>query len=81
MQLFVLAPECAMCIVAPMTEDIISKLGGLGEVADKLRVERSAVSNWRLPGRRIPWKHRPALARLAAERAVPLPADFWGETA
>ena len=39
---------------------------------------RSAVSNWRLKGRAIPWKHRPALARLAAERAVNLPSGYWG---
>ena len=61
-----------------MQRDLIDALGGIPAVAQALGVGRSAVSNWRLKGRQIPWKHRPALARMAAERAVALPDGFWG---
>ena len=61
-----------------MDKELIDTLGGIKAVAQALSVDPSAVSNWRLKGRRIPWKHRPAIARLAAEKAVNLPADFWG---
>ena len=61
-----------------MEKELIDALGGIGAVSEALRVDRSAVSNWRLQGRRIPYKHRPAIARLAADRAVDLPAGFWG---
>ena len=57
---------------------LIDQLGGIGPVAAATGAHRSAVSNWRLAGRNIPWKHKPAIARLAADRAVSLPADFWG---
>lgn len=65
-----------------MTEkQLIDELGGIAAVSTALGIDRSAVGNWRLADRRIPWKHRPAIARMAAERAVNLPADFWGVTA
>lgn len=63
----------------PMEKQLIDALGGISVVSEALKVDRSAVSNWRLKGRRIPWKHRPAIARLAADRAISLPSDFWGQ--
>lgn len=59
------------------TKQFIDRLGGIAFVADHLKVSKSAVANWRLAGRCIPWKHRPALARLAADKAVDLPANYW----
>ncbi len=56
---------------------LIDKLGGILAVSEATSATKSAVSNWRLDGRGIPWKHKPAIARLAAERAVALPTDFW----
>lgn len=60
-----------------MDKTLIAQLGGAKAVAEALKLDRSAVGNWTLVGRRIPWKHRPAIARLAAERAVALPPAFW----
>ena len=37
----------------PTTRDIISALGGIEFVADKICVERKIVSNWLHPARRI----------------------------
>ena len=56
---------------------LIDELGGISPVSAHTGATRSAVSNWRMEGRNIPWKHRPAIARLAADRAVALPANFW----
>jgi DNA-binding transcriptional regulator YdaS (Cro superfamily) len=56
---------------------IIDMLGGPAALAKALNVKPSAVSNWKLDGRGIPFKFRPAIARLAAERAINLPADYW----
>lgn len=64
-----------------MTKQLIDQLGGIKAVAAELGVDKSAVSNWRLEGRSIPWKHRPAIARMAAVKAVNLPVDFWGQAA
>lgn len=60
-----------------MKKELIQKLGGNKAVAEALAVDRSAVGNWLLNGRDIPWRHKPAIARLAAEKAVSLPASFW----
>jgi DNA-binding transcriptional regulator YdaS (Cro superfamily) len=60
-----------------MSQHIIDKLGGNKAVADALGIKANVVANWRLADRQIPWRHRPALARLAVERAVSLPEDFW----
>lgn len=60
-----------------MSRELIEKLGGAKKVADDLRTTHGAVRNWMLSGRSIPWRYRPAIARIAAERAVQLPADFW----
>lgn len=60
-----------------MTKQLIDQLGGIKPVAEYLNVDRSAVGNWRLKGRQIPWKHRMGIARLAAERGVDLPSGFW----
>ena len=57
--------------------NLIDQLGGIAAIADHLAVTRTSVSNWRLEGRGIPWKFRPALARLAADRAIALPDDYW----
>ena len=62
-------------------DKLIEDLGGNKKVADLLGVSASAVGNWRLAGRSIPWKHRPALARHAADGAITLPADFWERAA
>jgi len=58
-------------------DHLLDKLGGNKAVADALKTSPGAVANWRLPNRAIPWKHRPTLARIAAERGVTLPGDFW----
>lgn len=59
-----------------MPHDLIKELGGNRAVADLLGTTPGAVANWRLR-KSIPWKYRPTLARIAAERAIALPADFW----
>lgn len=60
-----------------MSDHIIDKLGGNAAVARALNAKPNAVANWKLPDRGIPWRMRPAVARLAAERAITLPEDFW----
>ena len=60
-------------------EKLIDDLGGNTALAKALDLTPNAISNWRTRG--IPWKMRPAIARLANEKAVPLPNDFWGEAA
>jgi hypothetical protein len=60
-----------------MSRQLIIALGGTKQVAADLKCSRGAVRNWMLEGRSIPWRFRPAIAKLAAERAVPLPEDFW----
>lgn len=57
--------------------DLIDKLGGPTAIAEALQCTPNAVSNWRTRG--IPWKQRPAIAKLALDRAVSLPNGFWGE--
>lgn len=63
--------------VPVMSRQLIESLGGAKRVADDLSTTHGAVRNWMLAGRSIPWRYRPAIARLAAERAVQLPVDFW----
>ena len=75
---FVLVVFATVCFNVGMTKQLIDQLGGIKAVAEYLSVDRSAVGNWRLAGRSIPWKHRPGIARLAADRAVDLPPGFWG---
>jgi hypothetical protein len=60
-------------------EQLIDDLGGNTALAKALNLTPNAVSNWRTRG--IPWKLRPVIARMANEKAVPLPANFWGEAA
>jgi len=62
-------------------KDLLDDLGGNQAVALALGTTASAVANWKLPNRSIPWRKRHAVARLAAERGVQLPADFWTEAA
>lgn len=38
------------------------------------KLDREAVYQWSING--IPWKWRPFVARMAAEKNVTLPADF-----
>lgn len=57
-------------------ENLIDQLGGNKALAEKLRVTPNAVSNWRERG--IPWRLRPAVARMAAENGFALPDNFWG---
>lgn len=60
-----------------MSKELIKALGGSKQVAADLNVSRGAVRNWQLAGRSIPWRFRPAIAKIAAERGVPLPEKFW----
>jgi hypothetical protein len=63
------------------TNLVIEALGGTKSVADALNLPINTVANWSLPGRDIPWKRRHIIARLAAERGVSLPEDYWAEVA
>lgn len=60
-----------------MLKAFIGELGGTKRVAEELGVKHGAVRMWLTPGRSVPWKHRHALARLAADRAVQLPEGYW----
>lgn len=60
-------------------DDLIDELGGNIALAEIMGCTPNAVSNWRSRG--IPWKKRPIIARLAAERGVSLPLGFWGQDA
>ena len=60
-------------------DTLIDQLGGNRVLAEKLQVTPNAVSNWRERG--IPWRLRPAIARMATESGVSLPEGFWGEAA
>lgn len=60
-------------------EQLIDDLGGNSALAKALGRSPNAISNWRKRG--IPWKVRPLIARMAAEKAIALPADFWAERA
>lgn len=64
-----------------METEIISALGGNKAVAEALGIGLNVVANWQHEGRTIPWKRRHAIARLAADRGVPLPEGFWAEKA
>ena len=64
-----------------MTDNLIDALGGYKALAQELGVTQNAESNWRSPDRVFPWSKRPVIARMAAERGVALPSDFWGEAA
>jgi hypothetical protein len=54
--------------------EIIDALGGPSAVGAAVKSKPNSVSMWRERG--IPWKRRLAVARLAKEKSVPLPADF-----
>lgn len=60
-------------------EQLIDELGGTTALAKEMDVTPHAISNWRKRG--IPWKSRPAIARLASERGIELPSGFWGQAA
>jgi hypothetical protein len=60
-----------------MSRKLIEALGGAKKVAADLNTTHGAVRNWMLDGRSIPWRYRPAVAKIAAERGVSLPEDFW----
>lgn len=61
------------------TPDLIDQLGGPVALAGELSTSPNAVYNWKRRG--IPWRKRHVIARLAAERGVKLPDDFWREEA
>ena len=64
-----------------MTADqLIEALGGTRPVAEALGVAPNVVHNWRTRDT-VPWRRRHAVARIAAERGVALPSDFWAEDA
>ena len=54
----------------PDASAAIKALGGPRELADRLSresrstVSRTAVSNWRLPGRGIPWRWRAVIEKM-----------------
>lgn len=60
-----------------MSKQLIQDLGGAKKLAAALETTHGAVRNWQLDGRAVPWKYRPAVARMAAERGIPLPEGFW----
>lgn len=61
-----------------MIKQLIDALGGIKVVADALDTSNGAVANWRLRNS-VPWRHRHALASLAAKHAVQLPENFWSD--
>jgi hypothetical protein len=54
---------------------LINELGGSKLLADAIGAAPNAVANWNK--RKIPWRYRHVVAKLAAERGVDLPSDFW----
>ena len=60
-----------------MAKELIKSLGGAKAVAEALNVSPSAVANWMMPDRDVPWRHRHAVARVAAQQGVTLPENFW----
>lgn len=54
---------------------LIDELGGAPAVARTLNLKTNVVSNWHKRGR-IPWRWRPAIARLAASKEILVAADF-----
>ena len=58
-----------------MGNSLIEKLGNTGKVAAALGVNDSTVSMWKKRG--IPWRYRPAVASLALQCGVVVPADFF----
>lgn len=66
---------------------IITKLGGVGKVAEIVGVHRVRVSNWKRPkdvggtGGRVPQSHHVALLTAAEKMGVELSASDFLETA
>lgn len=58
--------------------DIIDRLGGTTSVANAIGAPPPTVQSWKRVNR-IPRWRREAVARLAADRQVTLPAGFLGE--
>lgn len=57
---------------------LIQKLDGPKAVAERLgEVSEAAVYKWGKRG--IPWKWRRAVAAIAREKRIRLPADFLGQ--
>lgn len=55
--------------------DVIERLGGKGDVAHRLKLDKSTLSRWCQPrpdgtGGQIPQKHWPELVQMARERGV-----------
>lgn len=59
-----------------MARALIDALGGYRAVAETLNIPPSTVANWMLRERRIPWRYRPTIARIAEEREIVLPEGF-----
>jgi hypothetical protein len=55
--------------------EIIDGLGGTVVVANHFGLTAAAVSFWKSRG--IAWEYRPAIAELAKDKALELPADFF----
>lgn len=56
------------------SRDFIAALGGSGVVAAHLGLRLNRVGNWGKRG--IPWQFRPAIAEMAKERRIKVPANF-----
>lgn len=53
---------------------LIDALGGTGFLAKELAQRHNTISTWRT--RKVPWRWRPHLARMAGERGIPIPDGF-----
>jgi len=59
-----------------MSKELIDALGGVKAVAEHLQTSPGAVANWRLAGRDVPWRWRPALAQMAEQHGIAVPEGF-----
>lgn len=55
-------------------KDFIKALGGPAAVADARGVTLRAARSWQYRG--VPWRQRPAVARIAEQMGVDLPPGF-----
>jgi hypothetical protein len=55
--------------------NLIDSLGGNKLLCRELGQKQSTISNWRRRG--VPWRWRPTVARLAKEKRIQLPNDFF----
>lgn len=64
--------------MAPLSDpEVIAALGGPSALSRHLGYTPNRVKQWKRLG--IPWEHRGAVAKIAAEQGVELPPDFRDE--